>query len=94
MSNDPARGAPANSAAAEQPVISRRSLFTAVAGLGALAVTGGPVLAQESDVPAPGDILVNSKGNAPLKPSDIDGTAKVNVIAYAQDAAGNIKKGN
>jgi Rieske Fe-S protein len=78
-----------------QLVISRRRLFTAAVGLGALAAAGTPSLAEApADGPAPGDILVNSKGGAILKPSDIDGTSKVNVIAYAQDAAGNVKKGN
>lgn len=74
--------------------INRRQMFSALAGFGALAAAGGPALAQESDVPAVGDILVNSKGGAVLTPADIDGTAKINVIAYAQDAAGNVKKGN
>lgn len=74
--------------------ISRRQVFTALAGFGAMAAAGTPVLAQESDVPAPGDILVAVKGEAVLKPSDIDPTAKVTVLAYAKDAAGNVKKGN
>ena len=94
MSKDTKHGAEALGADAEQPVISRRTLFSAVAGFGVLAATGGPVLAQDADVPAPGDILVNAKTSAVLKPADVDGTAKVNLLAYAQDASGKIKKGN
>ncbi len=79
---------------AEDNVINRRTLFSAIAGMGVLAATGAAVQAQEDDGPAPGDILVNSKGGAVLTPADIDPTAKTVVIAYAQDADGNVKKGN
>lgn len=78
----------------EGSAITRRSLFSALAGVGVLAATGQVVQAQESDAPAPGDILVNSKGGAVLTPADVDPTAKTVIIAYAQDAAGNVKKGN
>lgn len=75
-------------------VISRRTLFSALAGVGVVAATGGMAQAQDAEGPAPGDVLVNSKGGAILTPADIDPTAKTVVIAYAQDAAGNVKKGN
>lgn len=78
----------------EGSTINRRTLFSALAGVGVLAATGTAVQAQESDAPAPGDILVNSKGEEPLTPADIDPEAKTVVIAYARDAAGNVKKGN
>lgn len=74
--------------------ITRRTLFSALAGASVLAATGGVVEAQEDDGPAPGDILVNSKGGAVLTPADVDPAAKTVIIAYAQDAAGNVKKGN
>jgi rieske iron-sulfur protein len=74
--------------------ITRRSLFSALAGVGVLAATGNVVQAQESDGPAVGDILVNSKGGAVLTPADVDPTSKTVIIAYAQDASGNVKKGN
>jgi len=73
--------------------MSRRTVVSGIAGLGVLMLTGAEALAQDAGGPAPGDILVNAKGEAPLTPADITGDSKQILFAYAQDAAGVTKKG-
>lgn len=77
----------------ETTCLSRRTVVSGIAGFSVLMLAGGEAMAQDVGVPAPGDVLVNAKGGAPLTPADIIGDTKQIVFAYAQDAAGVVKKG-